>query len=171
MNQKDLVELLGEKRHQIISAELRSAIALALITVMAMTGFLTGEVLLRAHVSRPVSRHGRIVKRVESVCGHSRGTVRCQRPAGYQEPNSVPQNVRSSVFYLVHVRIFIEVFSLALLMRLALLPVQFPRVTGEDQNMLGSHGHKPLTGGICGPGWLLQRRQFLRRASLRWLVC
>ena len=43
MNEKDLVELWNDKRRQIISAQMPSVIALAVITVMAMMGYFDGE--------------------------------------------------------------------------------------------------------------------------------
>ena len=42
MNEKDLVELWNDKRRQIISAQMPSVIALAVITVMAMMGYFDG---------------------------------------------------------------------------------------------------------------------------------
>jgi len=43
VNEKDLVELWNEKRRQIISAQMPSVVALAVITVMAMLGYFDGE--------------------------------------------------------------------------------------------------------------------------------
>ena len=43
MNEKDLIELWNDKRRQIISAQMPSVIALAVITVMAMLGYFDGE--------------------------------------------------------------------------------------------------------------------------------
>ena len=46
MTEKDLVELWNDKRRQIISAQMPSVIALAVITVMAMMGYFDGEYTL-----------------------------------------------------------------------------------------------------------------------------
>ena len=43
MNEKDLIELWNDKRRQIISAQMPSVIALAVITVMAMLGYFDGD--------------------------------------------------------------------------------------------------------------------------------
>jgi len=43
VNEKDLIELWNDKRRQIISAQMPSVIALAVITVMAMLGYFDGD--------------------------------------------------------------------------------------------------------------------------------
>ena len=52
MTEKDLVELWNDKRRQIISAQMPSVIALAVITVMAMMGYFWFKILSDPTVTR-----------------------------------------------------------------------------------------------------------------------
>ena len=121
MNEKDLVELWNDKRRQIISAQLPSVIALAVITVMAMMGYFDGAysyahtfaaLFLVTVGSLSVLNQFAVIREAQSVVKDLQGI---------KNLSQVAQNITSSGSYLIHTRILMVVFSLALLIGLALL--------------------------------------------------
>ena len=121
MNEKDLVELWNDKRRQIISAQLPSVIALAVITVMAMMGYFDGAysyahtfaaLFLVTVGSLSVLNQFAVIREAQSVVKDLQGI---------KNLSQVAQNITSSGSYLVYTRILMVVFSLALLIGLALL--------------------------------------------------
>ena len=121
MTEKDLVQLWNDKRRQIISAQMPSVIALAVITVMAMMGYFDGEYTY-AHAfaslflvtvgSLSVLNQFAIIREAQSV-------VKDLQAIG--NLSGVAQSIASSGSYLIYTRVLMAVFSLALLLSLVLL--------------------------------------------------
>ena len=121
MNEKDLVELWNDKRRQIISAQMPSVIALAVITVMAMMGYFddadsyasTFAALFLVTVgSLSVLNQFAVIREAQSVVKDLQDIKDLSR---------VAQNITASGSYLIYTRVLMAVFSLALLIGLALL--------------------------------------------------
>ena len=121
MNEKDLVELWNDKRRQIISAQMPSVIALAVITVRAMMGYFNGAdshastfaaLFLVTVGSLSVLNQFAVIREAQSVVKDLQEIKDLSR---------VAQNITSSGSYLVYTRVLMAVFSLALLIGLALL--------------------------------------------------
>jgi hypothetical protein len=121
MNEKDLVELWNDKRRQIISAQMPSVIALAVITVMAMMGYFDGAypyadtfaaLFLVTVGSLSVLNQFAVIREAQSVVKDLQDIKDLSR---------VAQNITASGSYLIYTRILMAVFSLALLIGLALL--------------------------------------------------
>mgnify|MGYP001028616241 CR=1 FL=1 len=121
MNEKDLVYLWNDKRRQIISAQMHSVIALAVVTVMALMGYFDGastnaftfaalfvvtvgslSVLNQFAVIREAASIVKDLEKIENLSG-------------------VGKDISASGTYLTYTRILMVVFSLALLLALALL--------------------------------------------------
>ncbi len=121
MNEKDLIELWNDKRRQIISAQMPSVIALAVITVMALLGdfdseynyaisfaaiFLVSVGALSLLNQLAVIREGQmIIKDLQAVAN----------------PSALATRIAASGSYLVYTRALMIAFSLALLVALVLL--------------------------------------------------
>lgn len=121
MHEKDLVELWNDKRGQIISAQMPSVIALAVITVMAMMGFFDGAysdaytfaaLFVVTVGSLSVLNQFAVIREAQSVVKDLQAI---------QNPSRVAKNITSSGSYLIYTRILMVVFSFALLIGLALL--------------------------------------------------
>ena len=121
MNEKDLVELWNDKRRQIISAQMPSVIALAVITVMAMMGYFDGAdsyastfaaLFLVTVGSLSVLNQFAVIREAQSVVKDLQDIKDLSR---------VAQNITASGSYLIYTRVLMAVFSLALLIGLALL--------------------------------------------------
>ena len=123
MNEKDLVELWNDKRRQIISAQMSSVIALAVITVMAMMGYFDG-IYTYAHAfaalflvtvgSLSVLNQLAVIREAQSVVKDLQAL---------DNLSGVGQSIASSGSYLIYTRILMVVFSLALLLSLVLLVI------------------------------------------------
>ena len=121
MNEKDLVELWNDKRRQIISAQMPSVIALAVITVMAMMGYFDGEysyaqsfaaIFLVTVGSLSVLNQLAVIREAQTIVKDLE-TV--------DNPSALARTIASSGSYLIYTRILMVVFSLALLAALTLL--------------------------------------------------
>jgi hypothetical protein len=121
MNEKNLVELWNDKRRQLISAQLPSVIALAVITVMAMMGYFdsasgyapTFAALFLVTVgSLSVLTQFAVIREAQSVVKDLQAI---------DNPGAVAQMIASSGSYLVYTRVLMVVFSLGLLLALVLL--------------------------------------------------
>ena len=121
MTEKDLVDLWNDKRRQIITAQLPSVIALAVITVMAMMGYFDSSypyantfaaLFLVTVGSLSVLNQFAVIREAQSVVKDLSGVKNLSR---------VAQDITSSGSYLIYTRILMVVFSLALLIGLALL--------------------------------------------------
>ena len=123
MNEKELVELWNDKRRQIISAQMSSVIALAVITVMAMMGYFDG-VYTYAHAfaalflvtvgSLSVLNQLAVIREAQSVVKDLQAI---------DNLSGVARSIASSGSYLIYTRVLMVVFSLALLLSLALLVI------------------------------------------------
>jgi len=121
MKEKDLVELWNDKRRQIISAQMPSVIALAVITVMAMMGYFDAAysyahtfaaLFLLTVGSLSVLNQFAVIREAQSVVKDLQAI---------DNPSRVAQNITASGSYLIYTRMLMVVFSLALLIGLALL--------------------------------------------------
>ncbi|MBT5575665.1 MAG: hypothetical protein HN760_04580 [Microbacteriaceae bacterium] len=121
MNEKDLVELWNDKRRQIISAQMPSVIALAVITVMAMMGYFDGEysyaqsfaaIFLVTVGSLSVLNQLAVIREAQTIVKDLEAV---------DNPSALARTIASSGSYLIYTRILMVVFSLALLAALTLL--------------------------------------------------
>ena len=121
MNEKDLVELWNDKRRQIISAQMPSVIALAVITVMAMMGYFDGEysyaqsfaaIFLVTVGSLSVLNQLAVIREAQTIVKDLEAV---------DNPGALARTIASSGSYLIYTRILMVVFSLALLAALTLL--------------------------------------------------
>jgi len=121
MKEKNLVELWNDKRRQIISAQMPSVIALAVITVMAMMGYFDAAysyahtfaaLFLLTVGSLSVLNQFAVIREAQSVVKDLQAI---------DNPSRVAQNITASGSYLIYTRMLMVVFSLALLIGLALL--------------------------------------------------
>ena len=121
MNEKDLVELWNDKRRQIISAQMPSVIALAVITVMAMMGYFDGEysyaqsfaaIFLVTVGSLSVLNQLAVIREAQTIVKDLEAV---------DNPSGLARTIASSGSYLIYTRILMVVFSLALLAALTLL--------------------------------------------------
>ena len=121
MTEKDLVELWNDKRRQIISAQMPSVIALAVITVMAMMGYFDGEyTYAHAFASLFLVTVGALsVLNQFAIIREAQSVVKDLQAIG--NLSGVGQNIASSGSYLIYTRVLMAVFSLALLLSLVLL--------------------------------------------------
>ena len=121
MNEKDLVELWNDKRRQIISAQMPSVIALAVITVMAMMGYFDGEytyaqsfaaLLLVTVGSLSVLNQLAVIREAQTIVKDLEAIA---------NPSALSKTIASSGSYLIYTRLLMVVFSAALLIALVLL--------------------------------------------------
>ena len=121
MTEKDLVELWNDKRRQIISAQMPSVIALAVITVMAMMGYFDGEyTYAHAFASLFLVTVGALSDLNQfAIIREAQSVVKDLQAIG--NLSGVGQNIASSGSYLIYTRVLMAVFSLALLLSLVLL--------------------------------------------------
>ena len=121
MTEKDLVELWNDKRRQIISAQMPSVIALAVITVMAMMGYFDGEyTYAHAFASLFLVTVGALsVLNQFAIIREAQSVVKDLQAIG--NLSGVAHNIASSGSYLIYTRVLMAVFSLALLLSLVLL--------------------------------------------------
>jgi|TARA_B110000977_G_scaffold21173_3_gene25287 hypothetical protein len=121
MKEKDLVELWNDKRRQIISAQMPSVIALAVITVVAMMGYFDGAstyalsfaaVFLVSVGSLSVLNQFAVIREAASIVNDLKAL---------DNLSGVARDIASSGSYLRYTQVLMGLFSLALLVALALL--------------------------------------------------
>ncbi|MGY9124227.1 MAG: hypothetical protein ACKVI0_03870 [Actinomycetales bacterium] len=121
MKEKDLVELWNDKRRQIISAQMPSVIALAVITVVAMMGYFDGAstyalsfaaVFLVSVGSLSVLNQFAVIREAASIVNDLKAL---------DNLSGVARDIASSGSYLRYTQVLMALFSLALLVALALL--------------------------------------------------
>jgi hypothetical protein len=121
MQEKDLVELWNDKRRQIISAQMPSVIALAVITVVAMMGYFDGAnmyaiffaaIFLVSVGSLSVLNQFAVIREAASIVNDLKAL---------DNLSGVARDIASSGSYLRYTQVLMGLFSLALLVALALL--------------------------------------------------
>jgi len=121
MSEQDLVELWNDKRRQIISAQLPSVIALAVITVTALMGYFDGAytyavsfaaVFVVAVGSLSLLNQFAVIREAKSIV---RDLQKLQNLSG------VGKDIAASGSYLVLTQVVMAGFSLTLLLALVLL--------------------------------------------------
>jgi hypothetical protein len=121
MKEKDLVELWNDKRRQIISAQMPSVIALAVITVVAMMGYFDGAsmyaisfaaVFLVSVGSLSILNQFAVIREAASIVNDLKAL---------DNLSGVARDIASSGSYLRYTQVLMGLFSLALLVALALL--------------------------------------------------
>ncbi len=121
MQEKDLIELWNDKRRQIISAQMHSVIALAVLTVVALMGYFEGAysyaisfagVFLVTVGSLSVLNQFAIIREARSLVKDIQAV---------ENPSRVARDIAASGSYLSYTQILMTVFSLALLLAFVLL--------------------------------------------------
>lgn len=121
MSEKDLVDLWNDKRRQIISAQMPSVIALGVITVMSLMGYFNGDYTF-AHAFAAlflVTVGALSVLNQLAIIREAQVIVKDLQ--AIDNPSGLSRNIASSGSYLIYTRLLMVVFSLALLVALALL--------------------------------------------------
>lgn len=121
MQEKDLIELWNDKRRQIISAQMHSVIALAVLTVLAMMGYFEGT------YTYAISFAGLFLVTVGSlsvlnqfaIIREARSVVKDMQAV--ENPSRVARDIAASGSYLSYTQILMTVFSLALLFAFVLI--------------------------------------------------
>ncbi len=121
MQEKDLIELWNDKRRQIISAQMHSVIALAVLTVLAMMGYFEGA------YTYAISFAGLFLVTVGSlsvlnqfaIIREARSVVKDMQAV--ENPSRVARDIAASGSYLSYTQILMTVFSLALLFAFVLI--------------------------------------------------
>jgi len=121
MQEKDLIELWNDKRRQIISAQMHSVIALAVITVLALMGYFEGAysyaisfagVFLVTVGSLSVLNQFAIIREARSLVKDIQAI---------ENPSRVARDIAASGAYLTYTQILMTVFSLVLLFAFVLI--------------------------------------------------
>jgi hypothetical protein len=121
VNEKDLVELWNEKRRQIISAQMPSVVALAVITVMAMLGYFDGEYTYGKSFAALFLVSVGALSVVNQLAVIREGQMIVKDLQAVDNPSALATKIAASGSYLVYTRALMIVFSLALLFVLVLL--------------------------------------------------
>ena len=121
MNEKDLIELWNEKRRQIISAQMPSVVALAVITVMAMLGYFAGEYTYGKSFAALFLVSVGALSVVKQLAVIREGQMIVKDLQAVDNPSALATKIAASGSYLVYTRALMIVFSLALLFVLVLL--------------------------------------------------
>jgi hypothetical protein len=121
VNEKDLVELWNEKRRQIISAQVPSVVALAVITVMAMLGYFDGEYTYGKSFAALFLVSVGALSVVNQLAVIREGQMIVKDLQAVDNPSALATKIAASGSYLVYTRALMIVFSLALLFVLVLL--------------------------------------------------
>ncbi len=121
MNEKDLIELWNEKRRQIISAQMPSVIALAVITVMAMLGYFEGEYTYGKSFAALFLVSVGALSVVNQLAVIREGQMVVKDLQAVDNPSALATKIAASGSYLVYTRALMIIFSLALLVVLVLL--------------------------------------------------
>lgn len=121
MNEKDLIELWNDKRRQIISAQMPSVIALAVITVMAMLGYFDSEYNYGISFAAIFLVSVGALSLVNQLAVIREGQMIIKDLQAVPNPSALATRIAASGSYLVYTRALMIAFSLALLVALVLL--------------------------------------------------
>ena len=121
VNEKDLIELWNDKRRQIISAQMPSVVALAVITVMAMLGYFEGEYTYGTSFAALFLVSVGALSVVNQLAVIREGQMIVKDLQAVDNPSALATKIAASGSYLVYTRALMIIFSLALLVVLVLL--------------------------------------------------
>ena len=121
VNEKDLIELWNDKRRQIISAQMPSVIALAVITVMAMLGYFDSEYNYGISFAAIFLVSVGALSLVNQLAVIREGQMIIKDLQAVDNPSALATKIAASGSYLVYTRALMIAFSLALLVALVLL--------------------------------------------------
>ena len=121
MNEKELIELWNDKRRQIISAQMPSVIALAVITVMAMLGYFDSEYNYGISFAAIFLVSVGALSLVNQLAVIREGQMIIKDLQAVDNPSALATKIAASGSYLVYTRALMIAFSLALLVALVLL--------------------------------------------------
>ena len=121
MNEKDLIELWNDKRRQIISAQMPSVIALAVITVMAMLGYFDSEYNYGISFAALFLVSVGALSILNQLAVIREGQMIVKDLQAVDNPSALATKIAASGSYLVYTRALMIAFSLALLLVLVLL--------------------------------------------------
>ena len=121
MNEKDLIELWNDKRRQIISAQMPSVIALAVITVMAMLGYFDSEYNYGISFAALFLVSVGALSLLNQLAVIREGQMIIKDLQAVDNPSALATRIAASGSYLVYTRALMIAFSLALLVALVLL--------------------------------------------------
>ena len=121
MNEKDLIELWNDKRRQIISAQMPSVIALAVITVMAMLGYFDSEYNYGISFAALFLVSVGALSILNQLAVIREGQMIIKDLQAVDNPSALATRIAASGSYLVYTRALMIAFSLALLLVLVLL--------------------------------------------------
>lgn len=121
MNEKDLIELWNDKRRQIISAQMPSVIALAVITVMAMLGYFDSEYNYGISFAALFLVSVGALSVLNQLAVIREGQMIIKDLQAVDNPSALATKIAASGSYLVYTRALMIAFSLALLVALVLL--------------------------------------------------
>ena len=121
VNEKDLIELWNEKRRQIISAQMPSVVALAVITVMAMLGYFDGDYTYGKSFAALCLVSVGALSIVNQLAVIRAGQMIVEDLQAVDNPSALATKIAASGSYLVYTRALMIIFSLALLLVLVLL--------------------------------------------------
>ena len=121
MDEKTLIELWNDKRRQIISAQMPSVIALAVVTVMAMMGYFDGAYTYATSFAAVflVSVGGLSVLNQFAIIREARSVVNDLK--AMDKLSGVGRDIASSGSFLGYTQVLMTVFSIAILIALILL--------------------------------------------------
>ena len=121
MNEKDLIELWNDKRRQIISAQMPSVIALAVITVMGMLGYFDSDYTYAISFAAIFLVSVGALSLVNQLAVIREGQMIIKDLQAVPNPSALATRIAASGSYLVYTRALMRAFSLALLVALVLL--------------------------------------------------
>ncbi len=121
MNEKDLIELWNDKRRQIISAQMPSVIALAVITVMAMLGYFDSEYNYGISFAALFLVSVGALSILNQLAVIREGQMIIKDLQAVDNPSALATKIAASGSYLVYTRALMIAFSLALFLVLVLL--------------------------------------------------
>ena len=121
VNEKDLIELWNDKRRQIISAQMPSVIALAVITVMGMLGYFDSDYTYGISFAAIFLVSVGALSLLNQLAVIREGQMIIQDLQAVPNPSALATKIAASGSYLVYTRALMIAFSLALLVVLVLL--------------------------------------------------
>ena len=121
VNEKELIELWNDKRRQIISAQMPSVIALAVITVMAMLGYFDSEYNYGISFAALFLVSVGALSVLNQLAVIREGQMIIKDLQAVDNPSALATKIAASGSYLVYTRALMIAFSLALLVALVLL--------------------------------------------------
>ena len=121
VNEKDLIELWNDKRRQIISAQMPSVIALAVITVMAMLGYFDSEYNYGISFAALFLVSVGALSILNQLAVIREGQMIVKDLQAVDNPSALATRIAATGSDLVYTRALMMVFSLALLLVLVIL--------------------------------------------------